>query len=63
MQNKFLKIAIGVLCIYFIILCLRPNVMSQIGKLQAGGLNRVPEIDGFYPEWEWWETLNTMGAP
>ena len=61
-QNKFFKIVIVVLCICFIILCLKPNVMRQIGKWQVAELNRVPEIDGFYPEWEWWETLETMGA-
>ena len=60
-QNKFFKIVIVVLCICFIILCLRPNVMSQISKWQVAGLNRVPEIDGFYPEWEWWEALE-VGA-
>lgn len=62
MQNKFLKIVIGVLCIYFIISCFTPNVMSQIGEQQVFGLNRVPEIDAFYPEWEWEIALETFGA-
>ena len=61
MQSRFFKIVIGVLCIYFIISviisCFTPNVMSQIGKWQAYGLNRVPEIDGYYPEWEWSNAL------
>ena len=66
MQSRFFKIVIGVLCIYFIISviisCFTPNVMSQIGEWQAYGLNRVPEIDGYYPEWEWSNALDTFGA-
>lgn len=62
MRNKLLKIVIGALCIYFTIVCFTPNVMSQIGKSQAFGLNAVPEIDGYHPEWEWPNALDTFGA-
>ncbi len=62
MQNKNSKIIAGVLCIYFIISCFTPNVMSQIGKRQIYGLNHISEIDGYYPEWEWKPSLETVGA-
>lgn len=62
MHNKLFKIVICVLCICFIISCFTPNVMRQIGKSQAFGLNRVPEIEGYYPEWDWPLALETFGA-
>ena len=57
MQNKFLKIVIGILCIGLIILCLKPNVMSQIGKQKVYGTNTVSEIEKCHDTWEWMNGL------
>ena len=57
-----LKLAICITCIYLFISCFTPNVLSQIGKLQAFGLNRVTEINGYRPEWEWPGALDTFGS-
>ena len=66
MNNKFLRIVICILCIYFIISCLRPNVLRQISKSKIYGAMTVPELDGclngFRGEWEWMEAFETMGA-
>ena len=65
-QKNFLKIVICIVCIHFIILCLRPNVMSQIGKSKIYGAVDVPELKGclggWRDEWEWMGALETMGA-
>ena len=66
MNNKFLRIVICILCIHFIISCLSPNVMSQIGKSKIYGAIYVPELKGclggWRDEWEWMGALKTMGA-
>ncbi len=62
MQNKNSKIIAGALCIYFIISCFTPNVMSQIGKRKIYGINDVREIEGCHETWEWMGGLETFGA-
>lgn len=66
MNNKFLRMVICILCIHFTISCLRPNVLSQIGKSKIYGTIDVPELDGclvgWRDEWEWMGALETFGA-
>ena len=47
-QQNFFKIIICVFGICFIISCLRPNVLSQIGKSKIYGTIDVPEIEGVH---------------
>lgn len=61
-QKNFLKIIICVFGIYFIISCLRPNVLSQIGKSKIYGAVDVPEIETDPRPWEWMGGLETMSA-
>ena len=65
-QKNFFKIIICLFGICFIISCLRPNVLSQIGESKIYGAVDVPELKGclggWRDEWEWMGALETMGA-
>lgn len=60
--KRICKTAIWMVCIYWLISCFTPNVLSRIGKLQAFGLNHVKESRGDHPEWEWPGALDTSGS-
>ncbi len=62
MNKSLLKVVIFVFCISFMMVLLRPNVMDEMGRWQVYGANAVPEIDKFYPVWEWEMALETFGA-
>ncbi len=62
MNKSLLKVVIFVFCISFMMVLLRPNVMDEMGRWQVYGANAVPEIDGFYPTWEWEMAVEMFGS-